>query len=120
MISEPLEGLDPIRRRPAMYIGSMDLVGLIRYLVFPVAMLLRHGAKRIDVTVNDGFEIGSDAVIAVEQTDDGRIAPFQEMRAYGIGHGWESTVLTALSEQLFVSVDTGAHLQKMIFSRGDT
>ena len=133
-VSEPRNLLVAIRRRPAMYIGGMDMSGLINYLLSPVAMLLAHGAKRIDVTVNDGFEIGSDVVIAVEQTDDGRITPFQELRPPGTSTGYQEiepvstphdypdtrlTMLNALSEQLSVSVDTGALLQKVSFIRGD-
>jgi hypothetical protein len=107
VMSELHEQLQAIRRRPAMYVGSTALFGFINYLVCPVALLLAHGAKRIDANVNDGLEISSDALIQVERTDGGLIAPFQEIRSAGAGHSFEATVLNALSQELHVSVNTG-------------
>lgn len=112
------EPLDAIRTRPAMYVGSTALFGFINYLVCPVALLLAYGAKRIDATVKEGFEIRSDVLIPIERTEEGRIAPFQQIRPFGMGHNFEATVLTALSEELSVSVQTGSQLEEWQFIKG--
>lgn len=112
------EPLDAIRRRPAMYVGSTAAFGFINYLVCPVALLLAHSAKRVDATVKNGFEIRSDALIPIERIEDGRIAPFQQIRQFGMGHSFEATVLTALSEELYVSVQTGSQLEEWQFVKG--
>ena len=101
-----------------MYVGSTALFGFINYLVCPVALLLAHGATRIDVHVEEGFDIRSDAVIPIERNEEGRIAPFQEIRLAGRGHSLEATVLNALSQELSVSVSTGAGVEELRFSRG--
>ena len=118
-IPEMRADLEVIRKRPAMYVGSTGLFGFINYLVCPVVLLLAHGAKRIDALVTEnGFEINSDAVVPVERTAEGRIAPFQELRSLGSGRSFEATVLTALSHELYVSVDTGARSEEWQFARG--
>lgn len=107
-----------IRKRPAMYVGSTAYSGLINYLVEPVALLLASGAKHISASVDDAFEINSDAVIETRRTESGRVAPFEEWRSTEVGQGIEGAVLNALSEELAVSITTAEHCERLRFERG--
>jgi DNA gyrase subunit B len=110
--------VDAIRKRPAMYIGSSRLFGLIQYLVYPVSILLSAGAKQIAATLVDGmFQISSDAQIDITEAD-GLINPFQQIQdspwyAYG------AAVLNALSEELYLSIRTPESREELHFTRGN-
>jgi hypothetical protein len=65
-----LEGLDPIRKRPGMYVGDVrDPRVLSRCVVESVRTLIHVGASRLIVTIEDDvtFEIvGEDALLSTE------------------------------------------------------
>ena len=135
-----LEGLDAVRKRPGMYIGSTDGRGLMHclweILDNAVDEALGGWCQHIEVHL---FPDGS-----VEIRDDGRGVPvdkepktrltgvevvFTKLHAggkFGGGsytasgglHGVGASVVNALSERLDVEVDRGGRIHTMSFRRG--
>ena len=135
-----LEGLDAVRKRPGMYIGSNDSRGLMHCLWEIVDNAVDEAmggwAKRIEVVLHvDG---------SVEVRDDGRgipvdIEPKTKLSgvevvmtklhaggkfggtSYGVSgglHGVGASVVNALSSRLDVEVDRGAKTHAISFRRG--
>jgi len=136
-----LEGLEAVRKRPGMYIGSTDSRGLMHCLWEIIdnsvdEALAGHGA-RIEVNLHaDG---------SVEVRDQARGIPvdiepktgltgvevvFTKLHAggkFGSGsyaasgglHGVGASVVNALSERLDVEVDRNGNTYKMSFHRGE-
>ncbi|MGZ4471354.1 MAG: DNA gyrase/topoisomerase IV subunit B [Nocardioidaceae bacterium] len=135
-----LEGLEAVRKRPGMYIGSTDTRGLMHcvweIIDNGVDEALAGAAHRIEVTLHqDG---------SVEVYDDGRGIPvdkepktglpgveviFTKLHAggkFGGGsyvatgglHGVGASVVNALSSRLDVDVDRSPATQGMSFQRG--
>ncbi len=135
-----LEGLEAVRKRPGMYIGSTDTRGLMHCLWEiidnGVDEALAGAAKRIEVTLHPDD--------SVEVYDDGRGIPvdkepktglpgveviFTKLHAggkFGGGsyvatgglHGVGASVVNALSARLDVEVDRSPSQQGMSFQRG--
>jgi len=135
-----LEGLEAVRKRPGMYIGSTDTRGLMHcvweIIDNGVDEALAGAAQRIEVTLHDD---GS-----VEVHDDGRGIPvdtepktglpgveviFTKLHAggkFGGGsynatgglHGVGASVVNALSARLDVDVERAPSIQGMSFQRG--
>lgn len=136
-----LEGLEAVRKRPGMYIGSTDSRGLMHCLW-----------EIIDNAVDEaleGFASHIEVVLhpdeSVEVRDDGRGIPvdvvphvglsgvevvFTKLHAggkfgggsYGASgglHGVGASVVNALSERLDVEVDRGGKTYRMQFHRGE-
>src|SRR5215470_1223358 len=136
-----LEGLDPVRKRPAMYIGGTDLTGY-HHLLWEIVdnsidEVINGHASRIEVTLHaDG------KTVTVE--DNGRGIPVDEMAKYrksaleiimttlhsggrfandnykvsGGLHGVGASVVNALSESLEVVVKREGAEWKQSYERG--
>lgn len=135
-----LEGLEPVRKRPGMYIGSTDAIGLhetLREIIDnAVDEALAGYAKNVWISLNDD---GSATVI-----DDGRGIPVDIMpqfkksaleivmtklhaggkfggSAYKISgglHGVGSSVVNALSEWLWTEVQRDGKIYRQKYNRG--
>ncbi len=135
-----LEGLDPVRKRPGMYIGSTDIVGLhesLREIIDnAVDEALAGFAKNVWIVLN------KDTSATV--VDDGRGIPVDMMPKYkksaleivmtklhaggkfggsaykisGGLHGVGSSVVNALSEWMWVEVRKDGKLYRQEYKRG--
>jgi DNA gyrase subunit B len=136
-----LEGLEAVRKRPGMYVGSTDSRGLMHCLWEiidnSVDEALAGHADRIDVVLlADG---------SVEVRDDGRGIPVDQEPKTGLSgvevvftklhaggkfgggsytasgglHGVGASVVNALSARLDVEVDRGGKVHAMSFRRGE-
>jgi DNA gyrase subunit B len=137
-----LEGLEPVRKRPAMYIGGTDKTGfhhlLWEILDNSIDEVINHHADRVEVTLHDDGK-----QITVE--DNGRGIPvdviakykksaleiilttlhaggkFDEGKNYahsGGLHGVGASVVNALSESLVAKVKRDGALWQQSFRRG--
>jgi DNA topoisomerase IV B subunit len=136
-----LEGLDPVRKRPGMYIGGVDTRGL-HHLVNEIVdnaidEVINGYATRLDVTLfADGKEI--------EVTDNGRGIPVDIHPKYkksalelilttlhaggkfehgnylhsGGLHGVGSSVVCALSSEMTVTVKRDGHTWQQTYAKG--
>ena len=135
-----LEGLEPVRKRPGMYIGSTDALGLhesLREIIDnSVDEALAGFAKNVWIVLNDD---GSATV-----ADDGRGIPVDIVKNYGKSgleivmtklhaggkfggsaykisgglHGVGASVVNALSEWFFAEVNRDGKIYTQEYSRG--
>lgn len=135
-----LEGLEPVRKRPGMYIGSTDLTGLhesLREIIDnSVDEALAGFAKNVWIVLNDD---GSATV-----ADDGRGIPVDIVKNYGKSgleivmtklhaggkfggsaykisgglHGVGASVVNALSEWFFAEVTRDGKIYTQEYARG--
>lgn len=114
-----LSTIEAVRKRPGMYVGSTAFFGFINYLVCPIVLLLGQRPTRIAVSLAEGrFIIESDVALPIEEISGGRISPFEEIPNVAQGHGFEGTVLNALSERLTVEVQNEDRTETLAYRRG--
>ncbi|WP_341361347.1 DNA topoisomerase IV subunit B [Georgenia sp. M64] len=136
-----LEGLEAVRKRPGMYIGSTDSRGLMHCLweIIDNAVdeSLEGHARTIEVILHEDS--------SVEVRDDGRGIPVDNVASLGLSgvevvftklhaggkfgggsyaasgglHGVGASVVNALSARLDVEVDRGGKTHRMTFHRGE-
>jgi DNA gyrase subunit B len=137
-----LEGLDPVRKRPGMYIGSTGPTGL-HHLVWEVVdnsvdEAMAGYCDRIDITlladggcrvVDNGRGIPTDinpqhkisgVEIALTKLHGGGKFGGDGYKVSGGLHGVGVSVVNALSRRLVVEVDRGGKRYTMIFADGGT
>ncbi len=136
-----LEGLEPVRKRPAMYIGGTDSTGF-HHLLWEIVdnsvdEVINGHATRIEVTLHKGAK-------GVTIDDDGRGIPIDMMPKYkksalevilttlhsggkfehdnydhsGGLHGVGSSVVNALSKKLVVQVKRDGKRHEQTYARG--
>ena len=135
-----LEGLEPVRKRPGMYIGSTDIIGLhesLREIIDnSVDEALAGFAKNVWIVLNDD---GSATVV-----DDGRGIPVDIMKHYkksaleivmtklhaggkfggsaykisGGLHGVGASVVNALSEWMWAEIKKDGKIYTQEYARG--
>lgn len=140
-----LEGLEPVRMRPGMYIGGTDLHGyhhLMREILDnSIDEVINGHARRIDVVLDEDYR-------GCTIEDDGRGIPVARMRKYkkpaveiilttlhaggkfngdsydvsGGLHGVGSSVVNALSEemQVWITRDGSEHTQRYVRGKATT
>ncbi|MCB9709044.1 MAG: type IIA DNA topoisomerase subunit B [Myxococcales bacterium] len=138
---EVLEGLEPVRKRPAMYIGGVDVRGY-HHLLWEIVdnavdEAINGHATLIDVTLHKDLRTAT-------VTDNGRGIPVDKHPKYkrsalelilctlhaggkfedknytvaGGLHGVGSSVVNALSEEMVVSVSRDGQEFEQVFGRG--
>jgi DNA gyrase subunit B len=135
-----LEGLDPVRKRPGMYIGSTGPTGL-HHCVWEVVdnsvdEAMAGYATRIEISllpdggcrvVDDGRGIPTDinkqqkmtgVEIALTKLHGGGKFGGEGYKVSGGLHGVGVSVVNALSRKLIVEVDRGGQHYQMIFENG--
>ncbi len=137
-----LEGLEPVRKRPGMYIGSTGYDG-VHHLIKEIAdnsideAIAGHASKVVVTLLEDG---------GVSVMDDGRGIPVDKHSKTGLStletvltvlhaggkfggggykvssglHGVGSSVVNALSNKLIAEVVKGGEIYRMEFERGAT
>lgn len=119
--SDALSVINEIRRRPAMYLGSVQFFGLVNYLVTPVAMLLKRQPTQLAISADEGaFIVEADVALPVEPPPPRRgtvrkVTLFEEV---GPGHDSDGCVLNALSETLKVEIRQADYTARLAFHRG--
>ena len=135
-----LEGMEAVRRRPGMYIGSTDQRGLHHLII----EIVDNAVDEFMAGFCSAIEITLNADGSVSVRDDGRGIPTDKHpttglsgvetvmttlhaggkfdgKAYAVSgglHGVGASVVNALSEQMLVEVRRGARVYFQNFSRG--
>ncbi|MCG8425632.1 MAG: type IIA DNA topoisomerase subunit B [Proteobacteria bacterium] len=137
-----LEGLEPVRKRPAMYIGGTDKTGY-HHLLWEVVdnsidEVINKHATRIEVTLHDdgktvtvednGRGIPVDVIpkykkpaleiIMTTLHAGGKFDSGKNYRHSGGLHGVGASVVNALASDLVVEVKRGGQLYRQTYSRG--
>ena len=137
---EVLEGLEPVRKRPGMYIGSTGSKGL-HHLVYEIVdnsidealagycdnilvemlpdnvIKVSDDGRGIPVDIQEKMEIPAVTVVFTVLHAGGKFGGSGYKVAGGL-HGVGASVVNALSEYLEVEVFRNGHIYKQTFSKG--
>ncbi len=95
-----LSGLESIRTRPSMYLGSVNARGLLHYAQAGIDLVLIARPSAIVITINeDSVRIDSDKAIPTARHEHGAILPFEgvPVGAPSLFRWLEGMILAALS-----------------------
>ena len=115
---QPISGIESIRLRPGMYIGSTAYLGLIHYVAEPVTMLLREPCRATWLDVSGtgiGYVVESDGAIRIEEVKGNKIQVFELLEPPEWG---DAVILNALSEYLDVYASASGVGHRLRFERG--
>jgi DNA gyrase subunit B len=115
---QPISGIESIRLRPGMYVGSTAYVGLIHYVAEPVTMLLREPSRATWLDVSEtgiGYVVESDGAIRIEEVKGNKIRVFEFLEPPECG---DAVILNALSEYLDVCASASGAGHRLRFERG--
>jgi DNA gyrase/topoisomerase IV subunit B len=122
-----LAGLDPIRRRPAMYIGGEDVHSArVRLLEYAVSEIAQGPPQEIRILLwrEDAATIAYDGTLLpiepISLQGDGVSHPalYRSFTHLLAGTSAFHAVLNGLSERLVVSTMHAGHCYRVIFSKG--
>lgn len=114
---EVLTGIQAIRRRPKMYVGSTDLFGLMHYLAESIKIMLVRQAREIELTIaNEEFRLASDATFNFKSED---LLPSLFEQIYAPGNGTIPALLNALSDGLKIATTSALKTETICYRKGE-
>lgn len=141
---EVLEGLEPVRKRPGMYIGGTEGPAGLHHLVKEIldnsvdeamnghadeifvtlhkdseSVTVKDNGRGIPVDIHPKFKKPALEIILTTLHSGGKFSDHNYVSAGGL-HGVGSSVVNALSEKLVATIWRDGHVWEQSFSRGKT
>jgi DNA gyrase subunit B len=141
---EVLEGLEPVRKRPGMYIGGTEGPGGLHHLVREIldnaideamnghatqiwvtlhkdheSITIRDNGRGIPVDIHPKFKKPALELILTTLHSGGKFSDRNYVSAGGL-HGVGSSVVNALSSEMVATIERDGYLWEQTFSQGRT